>query len=255
MEEKVGSCHFHADAHLSCALYRQSWRQVVSQMQNFYRRNRGKNRTATKKCLQGTRSSHATFLLAFLTSYLIYFRRLLQDERPSSARGGGWGGRGRSGECASSDTVEVKILQRSMEKVAITHPSSPAVVQTVDAPVSAGGARHGQGAHGAGGGGKGAKASTPRHDDIQHASSTAPVIRGHPHSPKLDAAAAVDATGRAKGPPKSPNLGPAAASVVTAAAAAADGTPSNRGKGKRKESGGKGKPPQGTGDLPLPFDS
>ena len=187
--------------------------------------------------------------------YLISFRRLLQDERPSSARGGGWGGRGRSGERASSDTVEVKILQRSMEKVAITHPSSPAVVQTVDAPVSAGGARHGQGAHGAGGGGKGAKASTPRHDDIQHASSTAPVIRGHPHSPKLDAAAAADATGRAKGPPKSPNLGPAAASVVTAAAAAADGTPSNRGKGKRKESGGKGKPPQGTGDLPLPFDS
>lgn len=79
--------------------------------------------------------------------------------------------------------------------------------------------------------------------------------KGVPHSPNLHAAAAGDGSGRIKPPPKSPNLGPAAAAaVVDAAAAAAHGAASNRGKGKRKDVGGKGKPSQAAEDLPLPFD-
>ena len=143
----------------------------------------------------------------------------------------------------------MKILQRSAEKLAISQPP-PAVVQLVDAPDSSPAARQ---AHGAG---KGAKASTPREpkrNESDHATAP-PSEPPTPPQPKQHvAAAAGGGGGRGKGPPKSPNLGPAASSaVIAAAAAAADGTPSNRGKSKRTERGGKGKA-QGD-DLPLPYD-
>jgi hypothetical protein len=128
----------------------------------------------------------------------------------------------------------VKILQRSTEKLAISQPSL-------------------------GGAGKGAKATTPRepkcNDSDQSVVSPPAVAKGSLQSPNLSAAVASDGSGRVKVPPKSPNLGPAAAAVVDAAAAAARGAPSSRGKGKRKDPGGKGKPSQGADDLPLPFDN
>ena len=124
----------------------------------------------------------------------------------------------------------MKILQRSTEKLAISQP-----------PI--------------GGAGKGAKATTPREakrtDCEQSAVSAPAAAKDSPHSPNLHAAAASDGSGRIKQPPKSPNLGPAAAAAVVDAAAAAA---SNRGKGKRKDVGGKGKPSQAAEDLPLPFD-
>jgi hypothetical protein len=160
---------------------------------------------------------------------------LTQDERFTSARSG-WG---RAGDRSSGDSVEVKILQRAAEKLAVS--------QSADAPSTAGTAR------GASGGGKGAKASTPRdpkRSDFDHSAA----LKGPSLSPKLHSAVIVDGSGHGKVPPKSPNLGPAAAStVVAAAAAAAEGTPSNRGKGKRKDAGGKGK--VDSEDLPLPFDT
>ena len=175
---------------------------------------------------------------------------LLQDERPSSARGG-WG---RTGDRASSDSVEVKILQRDTEKLALSQPPHSAAVQSVDAPSAAGAARQNPGAAG---GGKGAKASTPRdpkRTDSDHSAASSAAIKGTPLSPKLHSAVTGDGSSHGKAPPKSPNLGPAAAStVVAAAAAAAASTPSNRGKGKRKDAGGKGK--GCSEDLPLPFDT
>ena len=147
----------------------------------------------------------------------------------------------------------MKILQRSTEKLAISHPP-PAVVQPVDAPDSSPAARQ---AHGAGWSGKGAKASTPREpkrSESDHASAPSSELPTPPQPKQHVAAAAGGGGGRGKGPPKSPNLGPAASSaVIAAAAAAADGTPSNRGKSKKTERGGKGKA-QGADDLPLPFD-
>jgi hypothetical protein len=139
-------------------------------------------------------------------------------------------------DSASSDAGGVKILQRATEKLAISQPQPPI-----------------------GGAGKGAKATTPREpkrtDCDQSAVSAPAAAKGAPQSPNLHAAAAGDGSGRMKPAPQSPNLGPAAAAVVDAAAAAARGTPSNRGKGKRKDVGGKGKPSQGADDLPLPFDN
>ena len=175
---------------------------------------------------------------------------LLQDERPSSARGG-WG---RTGDRASSDSGEVKILQRDTEKLALSQPPHSAAVQSVDAPSAAGAARQNPGATG---GGKGAKASTPRdpkRTDSDHSAASSAAIKGPQLSPKLHSAVTGDGSSHGKAPPKSPNLGPAAAStVVAAAAAAAASTPSNRGKGKRKDAGGKGK--GCSEDLPLPFDT
>lgn len=171
-----------------------------------------------------------------------------QDGRPLSARSG-WG---RSGDRSAGDAGEVKILQRSTEKLTISQPPHAAVVQSVDASAAAAAGRH---SHGGGGGGRGGKPSTPREPkrpDSDHSAPSPAVMKGPPQSPKLHSSASGD--GHGKAPPKSPNLGPAAASaVVAAAAAAAEGTPSNRGKGKRKDTGGKGK--GGADDLPLPFDN
>lgn len=175
-----------------------------------------------------------------------------QDERPSSARGGWGSNRGRSGDRASSDTVEVKILQRSVEKLAISQPPSPAVVQSVDSPASTSNARQFQGAQSAPGPGKGAKASTPREPKRTDPDHPAPASSAHPAPPsKHHPDASADGSGRSKGLPQSPKLAPASDNSVIAAASASDGTPSNRGKSKRKDGAVKGKHAD---DLPLPYD-
>lgn len=178
-----------------------------------------------------------------------------QDERPSSARGG-WGGgtnRGRSGDRASSDTVEVKILQRSVEKLAISQPPSSAGLQSADSSASSSTARQVQGAQSASGPGKGAKASTPREPKRTDADHTAPASAVPPTPPsKHHSDASADSSGRGKALPQSPKLAPAAGNSVIAAASASDGTPSNRGKSKKKDGAVKGK--HAADDLPLPYD-